>query len=373
MRSLRTLGSALVVLVEVTGSLTKPQPGLSGDRLGILAGLVGIAVGLLGLRYPPRHARWAQVVFLALLVSASVALVWLQPNGPGFLGVFLAVVAAALFFPARAGAAVVVVALGAQAVVGALAGGRSVESVAVDELGALAFYLVALLARRLREGQDQAERLLVELEQGREAEARAAALGERQRLAREMHDVLAHSLSGLALQLESARLLAEQSQARPDLTDAVKQAHRLAKAGLEEARRAIGLLRDDELPGPERLPALAGSFERDTGTACTLEVSGPERPLGSEARLTLYRVAQEALSNVRKHAAPDRVELHLAYEPGGTRLSVEDFSANGHAVPSEGGEGFGLTGMRERAELLGGELTATVTASGFRVDLWVPA
>jgi signal transduction histidine kinase len=367
------LGSALVVLIEVTGSLTKPRPGLSGDRLGVLIGLVGIAVGLVGLRHPPRHARSAQVVFLALLVSVSVALVWLQPNGPGFLGVFLAVVAAALFFPMRVGASVVVVALVAQAVVGALAGGRSVASVALDELGALAFYVVALLARRLREGQEQAERLLVELDQSREAEARAAALGERQRLARDMHDVLAHSLSGLALQLESARLLAEQSQARPDLTDAVRQAHRLAKVGLEEARRAIGLLRDDELPGPERLPALAHSFERDTGTRCTLEVSGPERALSSETRLTLYRVAQEALTNVRKHATPDRVELYLAYEPAGTRLSVEDFGAYGHAVLSEGGDGFGLTGMRERAELLGGELMATATGSGFRVELWVPA
>jgi len=373
LRSLRILGLALVVLIEVTGFLTNPRPGLSGDRLVILAGLVGIAVGPLGLRYPPGRARSAPVVFVGLLVSASVALVWLQPKGPGFLGVFLAVVAAALFFPVRVGAAVVVVAFVAQAVVGAFAGGRSVASVASEELGALAFYVVALLARRLREGQEQAESLLVELEQSREAEARAAALAERQRLAREMHDVLAHSLSGLALQLESARLLAEQSQARPDLTDAVKQAHRLAKAGLEEARRAIGLLRDEELPGPERLPALAGSFERDTGTPCTLEVSGPERALRSEARLTLYRVAQEALTNVRKHATPARVELHLAYEAAGTRLSVEDFGANGRAVLSEGGEGFGLTGMRERAELLGGQLTATATASGFRVEFWVPA
>jgi signal transduction histidine kinase len=94
--------------------------------------------------------------------------------------------------------------------------------------------------------------------------------------------------------------------------------------------------------------------------------------LSSEARLTLYRVAQEALTNVRRHAEPTQVELHLCYETDGTRLTVEDFGANGRPAFSVPGEGYGLTGMRERAKLLGGELTATSTKSGFRVDLWVP-
>jgi signal transduction histidine kinase len=168
-------------------------------------------------------------------------------------------------------------------------------------------------------------------------------------------------------------LLATQRQADPDLTDAVERAHHLAKAGLEEARRAIGLLRDDELPGPEGLPALVSSFARDTGTPCKLEVDGPERELSSEARLTLYRVAQEALTNVRKHAAPTQVELHLSYEIDGTRLTVEDFGEKDCSVVDRVDKGYGLTGMRERAKLLGGELTAARTDCGFRVDLWVPA
>ena len=88
----------------------------------------------------------------------------------------------------------------------------------------------------------------------------------------------------------------------------------------------------------------------------------------------MYRVAQEALTNVRKHAGAERVELHLGYERDGVRLVVEDFAAAGAgpADPQSNG-GYGLTGMRERAELLGGTLDAAPTAAGFRVELWVPA
>ncbi len=137
-------------------------------------------------------------------------------------------------------------------------------------------------------------------------------LAERQRLAREMHDVLAHSLSGLALQLEGARLRASRHD-DPDLVEALERAHHLARSGIEEARRAIGMLRDDELPGPERLAGLVAEFERDTGIPATITVDGDSHALDTDARLTLFRTAQEALTNVRKHAraaagrAPARV------------------------------------------------------------------
>ena len=125
-----------------------------------------------------------------------------------------------------------------------------------------------------RESNQRAELLLAELEQTRAAQAQAATLAERQRLAREMHDVLAHSLSGLVLNLEGAMLLADQGGADPQVRDAIDRAHRLAKTGLEEARRAIGMLRDDALPGPERLADLAAEFEADSGVACKVAVTG---------------------------------------------------------------------------------------------------
>ena len=244
-----------------------------------------------------------------------------------------------------------------------------------------AFYGMLYLAFRLAEANKQAERLLAELKESQAAQARATGLSERQRLAREMHDVLAHSLSGLMLQLEGARMLAAENPQDPRLPQAIDRAHQLGKTGLEEARRAIGMLRDDELPGPERLAGLAAQFQQDRGIPCRFTVSGTAYQLGSQARLALYRVVQEALTNIAKHARPQRVELHLAYQPSAIRLTVEDFTAagdpataNGTRPPATGDSGgYGLTGMRERAELLGGTLTTQATDSGFRVELEVPA
>jgi signal transduction histidine kinase len=142
------------------------------------------------------------------------------------------------------------------------------------------------------------------------------------------------------------------------------------------------MLRDEELPGPERLPGLADRFAADRGVPCELTVSGQERPLTSEARLAVYRVAQEALTNIAKHAHPERVRMSLAYEAAATRLTVEDFGAADPADATDAavsqqaavpGGGYGLTGMRERAELLGGELLTAATDQGFRVELRVPA
>ena len=208
-----------------------------------------------------------------------------------------------------------------------------------------------------------------EREDNREAQAHAAVLGERQRLAREMHDVLAHTLSGLALQLEGARLRASTHDDQ-ELVEALERAHRLARSGIDEARSAIATLRDEELPGPERLRALVAEFGRDTGIPTSIEIIGEGYELDPDARLTVFRTAQEALTNVRKHARAERVELQLAYEEAAARLSIEDF---GEPTANGDGGGYGLTGMRERAELLGGALEARPTGSGFRVELRVPS
>jgi signal transduction histidine kinase len=253
---------------------------------------------------------------------------------------------------------------------------RSAAMIAATELGIVAFFLIARFGRSAAEANQQTKQLLLELQASRNAEAEAAMLRERSRLARDMHDVLAHSLSGLMLQLEGARMLSTQPDANGQLPPALDRAHRLARAGLEEARRAIAALRDEDLPGPDRLERLTAEFEEGSHVSTSLVVTGPAHELDSETSLTIYRVAQEALTNIRKHANPARVDVSLSYDPDGTRLTVRDHaqtsSVDKLSSQTDRG-GYGLTGMRERAELLGGLLSADPTSDGFRVELWIPA
>ena len=300
---------------------------------------------------------------------------WLQPGGAGEPGLFVAVALAGIRLADRRRssrsrwprAAFVAPAVHVN---------RSAGMIAGTELGIVAFYLVARFGRSAAAAHEQTRRLLVELQASRNAEAEAAMLRERSRLARDMHDVLAHSLSGLMLQLEGARMLSAQPDANGQLPPALDRAHHLARAGLDEARRAIAALRDEDLPGPDGLKQLTADFEQDSNVHTSLQISGTPRELDSETSLTIYRVAQEALTNIRKHAAPDRVEMSLRYDPDGTRLTVCDHAQTPAAaeLPSRrDSSGYGLTGMRERAELLGGSLSADHTPDGFRVELWIPA
>jgi signal transduction histidine kinase len=371
---IRVLAVAVIAFVVITSFQARPAPGGQGEALGVAVGLIVFCGATTAAMWLTQAGPGVQLAVLVIAVVSAAALIGLQGNGAAFLGVFPAVCLAALVLPVRLSALVAGVAAGAVSVAW-LADGRSpIAGIVLNDFGILAFFLLSLFARRLRESNRRAELLLAELEQTRAAQAQAATLAERQRLAREMHDVLAHSLSGLVLNLEGARLLAGQSGADSQVGEAIDRAHRLAKTGLEEARRAIGMLRDDALPGPERLAGLAAEFEAGTGVPCKVAVTGGSKPdLGTDGRLTFYRVTQEALTNIRKHAHADRVEIHLAYEPSGARLTIEDFgSCRDRPAPADG-TGYGLTGMRERAELLGGTLTAGPTSGGFLVELQVPA
>jgi signal transduction histidine kinase len=370
---IRVLGLAAIAFVVTTTLQARPAPGGAGHALGVAFALIVFCAATAAVMWLPLPRPAVQMAALLLAVAGAAALIGLQGNGAAFLGVFPALCLAAFVLPAHLSAVVAATAIGAVSAAWASNGRASIAGIVLNDFAILAFYLLSLFARRLRESNHRADLLLRELEQTRAAQAQAATLAERQRLAREMHDVLAHSLSGLVLNLEGAMLLADQGGADPEVGEAIHGAHRLAKTGLQEARRAIGMLRDDALPGPRRLADLAAGFEADTGVACQVAVTGAEAELDTDARLTVYRVAQEALTNIRKHARASRVEIRLAYEPRGTRLIIEDFGSRSERAAPYEGTGYGLTGMRERAELLGGTLTAGPTDGGFRVELWVPA
>jgi signal transduction histidine kinase len=368
---LNVFGTLAMTAIVLSTILTEPRPGLSGDGPWVALAVAGLLYGI-AFSLPPRHVHPThRIVALLVLTASAVVLSALQPNSLAFGAVYYIVIVAALrldLMPALlvSGVAVtgVCVAIGSRV-------DESAGAVISIASSVIPWFLVMRLVRRIDNGRREAEELVEELRASRAAHAEAAALAERGRVARDMHDVLAHSLSALALQLEGARLMAADRGSDPEVVEAIERAHHLAADGLAEARDAIAALRGDELPGPERLQQLADAYPGD----CRLTVAGVPRELRSDARLALYRTAQEALTNVLRHGAADRVELSLAYEDGGTRLVVEDHGPRAPVLvgPATPGGGYGLTGMRERAELLGGRLTAAPTGDGFRVELWLPA
>jgi signal transduction histidine kinase len=374
--ALRVVGFVSLAVIVISVLAVDPMPGPTEDGALVALGLVLLVVGIAG-SLPQRSLPDGRR-FAALLVAAagSCLLAAVQPDSAGFAGIYYVVVIAGMRLPGGLGLAVAGGTLAAECVVIALTRGDEASGAIVGLLfSVVPWFLVMRLVRRLMERGREAEALVEELRESRAAHAESVAIAERSRVARDMHDVLAHSLSALALQLEGARLLARDRGADPEVVASIERAHHLAAGGLAEARQAIAALRGDELPGPERLEALAHAFGEHAEATATLDVTGEPRELGSEARLALYRTAQEALTNVRRHSAADRVSISLHYADDGTTLVVQDFGPGAPVVVPGGsnGGGYGLTGMRERAELLGGRLSAEPTADGFRVELWLPA
>ncbi|MEU4108118.1 sensor histidine kinase [Streptomyces sp. NPDC027717] len=227
---------------------------------------------------------------------------------------------------------------------------------------ALAGYVTRLDA----EARGNAQRLLAQERAAREAEARSAALTERARIAREIHDVLAHSLSAQMVHLEAARLLLERDASREQVLERVVAARGMARDGLAETRQALSALRGELTPLEEFLTDLVSAADGGEVT-----VTGERRALPAEASQAVRRVAQEAMTNVRKHALGAEVRVRLDYSDHQVTLDVRDRGGRPGELAASGG-GYGLLGMRERAELLGGSLDAGPDEEGFVVTLKVP-
>ena len=212
------------------------------------------------------------------------------------------------------------------------------------------------------------------------ATARAAVHEERARIARELHDVVADKVGLIVLQAGGARIVlgTDPNRARR----ALQQVEEMGRQTLAEMRHLVGILRMDEnadrqpLPRLERLPTLVDET-RAAGLAVALEVSGPVVGLPAGLELAIYRLIQEALTNVRKHAPASRAEVRLWYEPDRVRIEVSDdggpSGAVGETVLKASGLGHGLIGMRERVQLYDGRMQAgPMTGGGFRVEAVLP-
>jgi signal transduction histidine kinase len=233
-------------------------------------------------------------------------------------------------------------------------------------------FLVGLALRQQRLRADALEQLAVQLEREREERARAAVAEERTRIARELHDEIAHAMSVIAVQADAA----EGALARdPALVERPLLAIRdTAREALADMRRVLGGLRSGEQaqlapePGLARLGSLLEQT-RATGLEVDLRVEGEPVPLPPSLDLAAYRVLQEGLTNVRKHAAARRVEVVVRYGRDAVAVEVSD---DGSGAGAGGGTGRGLAGIRERVSLLGGEFVAGPRARGFALRVTLP-
>ncbi|SDZ27270.1 Signal transduction histidine kinase [Amycolatopsis xylanica] len=207
---------------------------------------------------------------------------------------------------------------------------------------------------------------LLSAERAVRSEAREAALLERGRIAREIHDVLGHSLSGIAMQLDMADALYGKGRG-DEATQAVRRARALAVDSITETRHAIHALREDTLPLERTLELMA------TGEGVAFEIDGTPSPVPSEVAHAVIRAAQEALTNAAKHAPGADRSMKLGFAGETVSLTIENGPARKPADPGLAGGGLGLPGMRERVALLGGTLRAGPSSvDGWTVELEVP-
>jgi len=383
--------AAVFVLVGfgvVHGMLGQPP-------LVIAAAAVALAVAVAGIGWVIACDLESGTTALVALTAAGLSgavLIGLLPGQPGYLIVSVSLIGLGIEVPPLAALAAGLLVYAAANLAMLLPTGQSLTNLASNDVGAAFLFTVGVFIRytrfsqaRARAAQARAEDLLARLRASQAAQAEAVALTERTRLAREIHDILAHSLSGLVLALDTAELLARQSQDGQDaagpgtvasMLAQVTRAQRIAREGLADTRRAISALRGDELPGPALLDQLARTTSEATGVRTGLTVHGEQRPLSPEIGLALYRTAQEALINTAKYAGRGgHADVGITYGADDVELTIQDTRASGAMPAVPAGltfGGYGLTGMRERAELLGGRLTAEPTERGFRVVLWLP-
>ena len=374
---LRLLLWPLLVIVLVPGFVGHPRPGLSGRGLVVTLCLVVFAAVtiVVSTTQRPNKDLPASFLLLPLIMGAcGIGLLATQNSIAGQVPATLAVALAFLRLPLSE-------ALG---VGGVITAGVALTTVAVDGgaddaaatiLLCVTLGLMALMVRRSWDAEAGTEKLMAQLLDAREEHTKAAALAERGRIARDLHDVLAQSLSGLAIQLEAARRIARRDGVDGQLGELLDRASALTRDGLSDARRAVAALRGDAQASLDMLPSLVERYREDLRLDASLSVTGTARPLPQAAGEALLRGAQEALTNAARYARGSAVRVELDYQESTTVLSVQDIPGPGSAVPAEAitGSGLGLRGMAERLAQAGGQVQAGPAGDGWLVRMEVPA
>jgi signal transduction histidine kinase len=239
--------------------------------------------------------------------------------------------------------------------------------------------VLGLLFGRLERGYrlqaEQSAALLASAEQIRNEQNRSATLGERNRIAREIHDLLAHSLGALGVQIQAAQAVLTDQGDIDRAVELLGHARRMATDGLTETRQALHALRAATPPLPEALAGLSADHQRRYGTQVRFELTGAPRSLSPDAGLALTRTAQESLVNTAKYAPHLPVAVRLGYHEGRTALTVVSplaGPADGQPELETTNGGYGLAGMRERLLLIDGSLHAGPDDGNWVVTAQVP-
>jgi signal transduction histidine kinase len=372
-----------LVVVIVTVSLASPGPSSDDARglaIAITLGLSAAAWVAWMLSGSTGERRWLNLGSLIVMGGAGGALAGLSPNSPAVAVGCAATFSAGVRLRTEGSLAITAETVAAFLITG-LATGAPAGALLGYTFAYAGLWSVALTRREFLVRAEQAERMLAETQRAREAETQAAALAERARIARDIHDVLAHSLAAVSVNLQAAEgLLASDTLPadNPELAKAVEcidRAGTLTREGLAAARRAILALREDAAPLPDQLASMAAQYRADGDQAVDFTVTGTPRPLSEQVTQVAYRTAQEGLTNARKHAPGQPVTLGLGFEPGHVTVSVTNpLPPPGAEAPlAATGAGAGLTGLKERAALVGGTLEAGPADGTWRVCLRIPS
>ena len=382
----------VLAIVIITVPFSTPHLGGAGRGIAIAVALAISAVAWGIWTFAGERPRlW--IVMLALMGAAGGALAGLSSLSTAVAVGMVVAVSAGARLSTEVSAAIVAETVAAFLIAG-LVSDAAPEAIIGWTCGFIGIWAFGLTRRAYLLRAIEAEQALEQARRAHAAETQAAALAERARIAREIHDVLAHALAAVSVNLQAAEgLLDAVPDKGPELAkvvECVERAGALTKEGMAETRRAILALRDDSSgvdptdpvgfaePPAERLTsrlrALAEDQRAAGDAAVEFTVAGTPRPLGAEQALTAYRTAQEALTNARKHAPGQPVTVTVTYEPGEMTLRVSNpLPAAGTEGPlTHAGTGYGLTGLRERAALADGTLSAAVAGGRWTVLLRLP-
>ena len=396
----------MLVLVVVTVPFFTPHFGHSGHGIAIALTLAVSAVAWAIWNFAGDRPRlW--IITLALMGAAGGALAGLSSLSTAVTVGFVVAVSAGARLSIEVSAAIVAETVAAFLIAG-IVSGAAPSAIIGWTAGFIGLWAFGLTRRAYLLRAIEAEQALEQARRAHAAETQAAALAERARIAREIHDVLAHALAAVSVNLQAAEgLLDAVPDKGPELAkvvECVERAGALTKEGMTRhaapssrsatTRRracrirraggwvhggAAGLLPVPAEPPAERLTArlraLADDHRAVGDTAVEFTVAGSPWPLGAEGALTAYRTAQEALTNARKHAPGLPVSLAVTYTTDAMSLEVSNPlpSAGTEGPLAHAGAGYGLTGLRERAALAGGTLTAVSPAAGGRSACGCPA